>query len=133
MDEEDTLQLNILDPSSMKPIEGNQSAGQFKHIKVPDDIHDLYQSIKKLDRWQREVVTQVITYSRDVVKARNRGEKYPQPLLLMVHGGAGAGISSCSWYIITLVCQKLAHNINVTFTELIKFSTFCILLHFYIL
>ena len=49
MDEEDTIRLNILDPSSMKPIEGKQSAGQFKRIKVPDDIHDLYQSIKKLD------------------------------------------------------------------------------------
>ena len=87
-------------------------------IVIPDDIHDLYQSIKKLDRWQREVVTQVITYSRDVVKARNRGEKYPQPLLLMVHGGAGAGKStvineSACWA--EKILQQPGDNLNCAY------------------
>ena len=94
MDEEDAGRFNIIDPSSVQPSEGEQPVGHFKHIDVPDDIHNLYSSAQKLDRWQREVLNMVIQYSRDVVKARNNSDKYPNPLFLMVHGGAGAGKST---------------------------------------
>ena len=94
MDEEDAGRFNILEPNSVQPSVGEQPAGQFKHIDVPDDIHDLYSSAQNLDRWQREVLTMVIQYSRDVAKARNNGVQYPDPLFLMVHGGAGAGKST---------------------------------------
>lgn len=94
MNEEDAGRFNIIDPNSVQPNEGEQPAGKFKHIDVPDDIHNLYSSAQKLDRWQREVLTMVIQYSRDVVKARSNGDKYPNPLFLMVHGGAGAGKST---------------------------------------
>ena len=47
-DDEDACRFNIIDPNSMQS-EGEQRAGQFKHIDVPDDIHNLYSSAQKLD------------------------------------------------------------------------------------
>ena len=47
-----------------------------------------------MDIYQKEIVNRVVTYAKDLVKARKPENSLPHPHLLMVHGGAGAGKST---------------------------------------
>ena len=48
---------------------------------------------RNLDYYQRKVVEMGIQYCRGVVKARNRENPLPEPVQVMVGGGAGSGKS----------------------------------------
>ena len=72
----------------------------FKRIDIPDD-NILKANTRNLDKFQREVLNVVIKFCKDVVKARRPGNKHPEPPMLMVHGGAGAGKST----VINIVAQ----------------------------
>ena len=63
----------------------------FRPIFVPDNINE---KTRKLDPDQRLVLNKVIEYCYRLVQCRKYKTSLPQPLLLMVHGGAGAGKSS---------------------------------------
>ena len=72
-------------------------------------IKCLKEKTRKLDEYQRQVVDVGIKFSKDVVKSRNNFTKQPDPVFLMVHGGAGAGKSTvinvlAQW--IQLILQK---------------------------
>ena len=47
-----------------------------------------------MDKWQREVINFGLRFAKDIVKGRRHGNAPATPVLLMVHGGAGAGKSS---------------------------------------
>ena len=68
-------------------------AGNYKRIEIPND-DELKRRTRKLDKWQREVLNLGIGYAKDIVKGRRYGNPPAKPILLMVHGGAGAGKSA---------------------------------------
>ena len=70
-----------------------ESSGLYKRITVPGDL-ELRQATRGLDKHQKEVLNNAIKFAKDVVKSRNGKNKLPQPLYLMMHGGAGAGKST---------------------------------------
>ena len=54
----------------------------------------LKEKTRKLDEYQRHVVDIGVKYAKDTVKARNGFCRPPDPILLMVDGGAGSGKST---------------------------------------
>ena len=69
------------------------TAGIFRRIELPLS-DELRRRTENLDMYQKEIVNRVVTYAKDLVKARKPENNLPQPPLLMVHGGAGAGKST---------------------------------------
>ena len=108
------------------------SSGLYKRIEIPNDC-DLRESTRKLDFHQREVLSVVLKYAKDIVKSRKLHNKVPTPPLYMMHGGAGAGKSTvirltaqwfqrivqqdgqdvdCPCVIITSFCGTAAANVD---------------------
>ena len=54
-----------------------------------------------MDVHQREVMNIGVKYARGIIKARKEGNTLPTTLLLMVHGGTGAG----KYTVITVLTQ----------------------------
>ena len=69
------------------------TAGNYKQIEIPDD-EELKKRTRRLDKWQKEVLNLGIRFAKDIVKGRRHGNPPAKPVLVMVHGGAGAGKSS---------------------------------------
>ena len=65
----------------------------YKQINIPSD-QELRKATRKLDKYQKQVVSVGIKYAKDLVKSRREGNKPTEYPLLMVHGGAGAGKST---------------------------------------
>ena len=76
-------------------------------------LDDLKESTRNLDEHQRHVVDVGIQYAKDVVMARKSFSTPPEPTILMIHGGAGAGKSTvinvlAQW--VQLILQKEGDN-----------------------
>ena len=83
-----------LDTDGLSHYDNDKSATSiFKNIEVPDKKH-LRQETRNLDEFQMEVLNMTIKYAKDVVKARRMGNKSPNPIYIIGHGGAGAGKST---------------------------------------
>ena len=61
---------------------------KYKILKVPNDENLRYIS-QRLAPEQMNILREVVTYCKDVVKAQNNLTNQPKPLKLIVHGGAG--------------------------------------------
>ena len=85
-----------LDPQDMGMVDeenAQQAQSTYKAIEIPDgDV--LRMATRTLDEQQRMVLDIGIKYAKDIVKARKDGNAVPEPPMLMVHGGAGAGKST---------------------------------------
>ena len=57
-------------------------------------IDNLIKNSRGHDKFQRKVVEIGIRYARSIVKSRSGNNRYPEPIQLMVHGGAGSGKST---------------------------------------
>ena len=80
----------------------------YRKVEI-EPIEILRNKTRQLDEFQRHVVDIGVKFSKDVVKSRNNFSKQPDPVFLMVHGGAGAGKSTvinvlAQW--IQLILQK---------------------------
>ena len=96
--EKDVFQANDDDKSKEK-------GSIFRTIELPSD-DELKARIQGLDIYQKEVVNIGVKYCKDLVKARCLENELPNPPLIMVHGGAGAGKSTVIKVLATL-CTKL--------------------------
>ena len=65
----------------------------YKVTELPS-TEDLRQRIRQMDPYQRTALDIAVTYFKDLVKARKSENRPPQPPLLAVQGGAGAGKST---------------------------------------
>ena len=61
---------------------------KYKALVVPDD-ENLRFITRRLAPEQMNVLRKIVTYCKDVVKSSNNLTKHPEPLKLIVHGGAG--------------------------------------------
>ena len=68
-------------------------ASIFRKIEIPS-MRELREETRKLDKFQREVLNISIKYAKDLVKSRRDGNRTPDPIYLIGHGGAGAGKST---------------------------------------
>ncbi len=94
----------VTDPTGMLG-EPNMTAKKdnFRKIEVEKD-EVLNEKIRKLDCEQRVAFETVLKYARDHKKAtENKENLWPEPPLLLVHGGAGTGKS----HVIDVLSQKL--------------------------
>ena len=82
-----------IDPEHIESEQEPRKAGNYKNIEIPNQ-DELKRRTRRLDKWQREVLNIGIKYAKDVVKGRKQGNPPAKPVLLMVHGGAGAGKSA---------------------------------------
>ena len=81
------------DPEIVKATEEKSKKTVYKQILLPTS-DELRRKTENLDEYQKEVVNIAVSYARDIVKARKQLNQHPEPPLLMVHGGAGAGKST---------------------------------------
>ena len=86
-------EFSHIDPGHIEAEQESKTAGNYKRIEIPNDV-ELKRRTRTLDKWQREVLNIGIKYAKDVVKGRKQGNTPAKPVLLMVHGGAGAGKSA---------------------------------------
>ena len=86
----------------------SDSTCKYKKIEVPPNSV-LYEEVRKLDKFQIEVIRMGVKFAKDVRKAEREGNKYPVGPMLMVSGGAGAGKSTVIRTLSQLV-QKEAHK-----------------------
>ena len=87
---------------------------RYRKVQI-SSIEDLKESTRSLDEFQRTVVDAGIRYAKDLVMARKSFSAPPDPPLVMVHGGAGAGKSTvinvlAQW--VQLILQKEGDNSN---------------------
>ena len=57
-------------------------------------VDELVERSRSHDKYQRKVVEMGIRYARSIVKAHSGNNRFPEPVQLMVHGGAGSGKST---------------------------------------
>ena len=86
-EEVDEYDYLYCDPEFVKKDEPGNKPQVFCRIEVPlsDELRRLTET---LDEFQKEVVNIVVTYAKDLVKARKLGNPLPTPPLLMVNGAA---------------------------------------------
>ena len=87
---------------------------RYRKVQI-SSIEDLKESTRSLDEFQRTVVDAGIRYAKDLVMARKSFSAPPDPPLVMVHGGAGAGKSTvinvlAQW--VQLILQKEGDDSN---------------------
>ena len=80
-DEFERTEANGIKPKSMRTIETGS-------------IEELIKKSRRYDKYQRMVVEMGIRFARGIVKSRNGKNRFPDPVHLMVHGGAGSGKST---------------------------------------
>ena len=94
-------EYDILNTDGFSEVEGPKQPGSIFKKKVAPPFSELRRETQKMDEFQKEVLNIAIRYAKDVVKARRNGNKAPDPVYLIGHGGAGAGKST----VINLVSQ----------------------------
>ena len=62
-------------------------------MHIPESEENLISDIRKLVPEQRDALTRVLNYCKDVVKQRSKLTLKVEQLFLMIHGGAGVGKS----------------------------------------
>ena len=92
--------------------EGVSIQSRYRKVEIPS-LEELKISTRNLDQYQRQVVDVGIQYAKDMVMARKSSSAPPQPPIVMVHGGAGAGKSTvinvlAQW--VQLILQKEGDN-----------------------
>ena len=83
----DTEQLNL-----PKEASGSTNSKKFRQLEL-QELNDLKLRTKNLDYYQHKIIEMGIQYCRAVVKARNCINPLPEPIQVMVGGGAGSGKS----------------------------------------
>ena len=88
--------------------EGVSIQSRYRKVEIPS-LEELKESTRSLDEYQRHVVDVGIQYAKDLVMARKSFSAPPEPPIVMVHGGAGAGKSTvinvlAQW--VQLILQK---------------------------
>ena len=83
-----------LNPDELEAFESKTTKKQTMRIIETGCVEELVTNSRKLDMYQRKVVEMGVRFARGIVKARSGGNRYPEPIQLMVHGGAGSGKSS---------------------------------------
>ena len=102
-DHEDYLYCN---PDNItKNVPSEKGSSMFRRVELPLN-DELRKRTEGLDKYQKEVVNIVVTYAKDLVKARKYWNKLPKAPLMMIHGGAGAGKSTVI-NVIALWAQKI--------------------------
>jgi chromosomal replication initiation ATPase DnaA len=83
-----------LDTDNIDDLEENAGQNQniYRTIDLPD-IKTLKEKTRQLDPYQRNVIDIGVKFAKDIIKAQREFNPYPDPPLVMVHGGAGAGKS----------------------------------------
>ena len=89
----DHPEFQHIDPDLLDNYEKVNSKSIYKNIEIKC-LKTLQENTRSLDVYQRKVVDIGIKYSKDIVKSRKNCSKQPDPIYLMVHGGAGAGKST---------------------------------------
>ena len=83
-----------INPDQLEIIERNsKKESQMRVIEI-GSIQDLIIKSRSHDRFQRKVVEMGLKLARGVVKSRSGVDRFPEPVQLMVHGGAGSGKST---------------------------------------
>ena len=90
---EDHPDFQHIDPNLLENIEKVHSKSIYRNIEIKC-LKTLQENTRSLDVYQRKVVDIGVKYSKDIVKSRKTCSKQPDPIYLMVHGGAGAGKST---------------------------------------
>ena len=90
---EDHPDFQHIDPNLLENIEKVHSKSIYRNIEIKC-LKTLKENTRSLDVYQRKVVDIGVKYSKDIVKSRKTCSKQPDPIYLMVHGGAGAGKST---------------------------------------
>ena len=83
-----------LNPDTMEMLESNAAKPQSMRTIDIGCIDELINKSRGFDKYQRKVVEIGIRHARGIVKARNGKNRLPDPVQLMVHGGAGSGKST---------------------------------------
>lgn len=81
------------DPDIIQKDQPEKTAAIFRRIEVPLN-DELRRRTENLDMYQKEILNRIVTYAKDLVKARKPENSLPEAVTLMVHGGAGAGKST---------------------------------------
>ena len=89
----DHPEFQHLDPDLFENNEKVHSKNIYRKIEIKC-MNSLKSSTRSLDFYQRKVVNIGVKFSKDTVKSRKNANKGPDPVYLMVHGGAGAGKST---------------------------------------
>ena len=83
-----------LNPDELETFERNTKKDPPMRIIEIGSIQDLILKTRRHDRFQRKVVEMGLKFARSIVKSRSGGNRFPEPIQLMVHGGAGSGKST---------------------------------------
>ena len=70
------------DPENIEKDEPEKSVAMFKRVEMPLS-DELRKRTENLDRYQKEIVNRVVTYAKDLVKARKPENCLPNNLLLI--------------------------------------------------
>ena len=89
----DHPEFQHLNPNLFDDNEKVHTKSIYRNIEIKC-MNTLKASTRSLDLYQRKVVDIGVKFSKDTVKSRRNGNKRPDPVYLMVHGGAGAGKST---------------------------------------
>jgi exonuclease III len=105
-----------LDTDNIDELEENAVHNQsiYRTIDLPD-IKTLKVKTRQLDPFQRNVIDIGVKYAKDIIKAEREFNPCPEPPLVIVHGGAGAGKSHAinslaEW--MQYILQKPGDDIN---------------------
>ena len=86
-------EMEVLNPNQYNISKEVEKGGSiFRNVELPTKAQ-MYQKVQRLDKNQQRVVEICIRNARDTVKAE-KGNKPPEPILLVVSGGAGSGKST---------------------------------------
>ena len=83
-----------LNPDELETIESNTTKVQTMRVIETGSIDELISKTRNHDKYQRKVVELGIKFAREIVKSRKESNRCPEPVQLMVHGGAGSGKST---------------------------------------
>ena len=123
-------EMEVLNPNQYNISKEVEKGGSiFRKIKLPGKA-EMYEKVQRLDKNQQRVVEICIRNARDNVKAE-KGNKPPEPILLVVSGGAGSGKSTViesveEWvnYILSgLECGESGHNTDQPLLVIIEWNS----------
>ena len=110
-DNDDALNEGVQDDPDYQHIDPNNidipqevKTSGYGNINIPDK-KELHVRTRRLDKDQHRVVDIIITYCKDLARARINQSPVPSPPHIMVHGAAGTGKST----VIDLVTQWAQH------------------------
>ena len=86
-------EMEVLNPNQYNISKEVEKGGSiFRKVELPAKA-EMHKKMQRLDKNQQRVVEICIRNARDIVKAE-KGNRPPEPILLVVSGGAGSGKST---------------------------------------